>query len=64
MRANEETGIEQYALSEAGYVISRFLQRYEKIECPPEQTMGKLPNITMTTKDGLRLKMYCAEKVA
>lgn len=56
--------IEQYALAQAGYVVSRFLQRFGKIEGVPEETMEKVVNMSLYPTKGVRLRLYRAQNDA
>ena len=52
--------IEQYALTEASYVLVRLLQKFERIEnAQPELTDLKLKiNLTIAHGDGVKVRLY------
>lgn len=53
--------LEQYALTEAGFVIAKILQRYDRIEAL--DMTGKLKKglaITLRPGDGVKIKMHVA----
>jgi cytochrome P450 len=54
------TCIEQFALTEAAYVIVRLLQRFSKIEniLPPEQALSKALTLTLLPAKGLKVRLY------
>lgn len=54
--------IEQYALTEAGFVIAKLLQKYDRIENADTYSGGAMidANLTMKHHNGVRVKLYSA----
>ncbi|KAH8820366.1 cytochrome P450 alkane hydroxylase-like protein [Xylogone sp. PMI_703] len=53
---------QQYALNEAGFVVARFLQRYDKLEyLGPEGRIAKRMGLTVSPKDGVKVRLHRAE---
>jgi len=52
--------LEQYALTEASYLIVRLLQRFSKIESvlPREQALSKAVALTLVPAKGARVRLY------
>ncbi|TGZ83045.1 cytochrome P450 [Ascodesmis nigricans] len=51
---------QQYALGEASYVVTRLLQRFERVECLPNEKIEKVMNVTLYAPKGARLKFFKA----